>query len=57
VLIASIQYALDYYRVVPVTHHEWNAAFVAIAILQPVTGVLSFLGAYLLLKGGRPEVR
>lgn len=52
VLFASILYAHVFHHVFFVEHHEWNATFVAGAIVSAVAGVFCFIGAYLLLTGG-----
>jgi cytochrome c biogenesis protein CcdA len=53
VLFASLLYAHVFHHVFFVERQEWNAAFVTGLILSAVAGVFSFVGAYLLLTGGR----
>ena len=55
VLFASILYAHVFHHVFFVERQEWNAAFVAGLIISAIAGVFCFIGAYLLLSGGRPE--
>jgi hypothetical protein len=55
VLFASILYAHLFHHVFFVERQEWNAAFAAGLILSAVAGVFSFVGAYLLLTGGRAQ--
>jgi hypothetical protein len=53
VLFASILYAHVFHHVFFVEHHGWSAPFLASAIISGVAGVFCFIGAYLLLTGGR----
>jgi len=55
VLFASLLYAHVFHHVFFVERQEWNAAFVAGLIVSAVAGVLSFVGGYLLLTGGRGQ--
>jgi hypothetical protein len=54
VLLASIVYVQVGYHLFFV-EHRGNVVFVAAGILSFVTGALSFVGAYLLLTGGRSQ--
>ena len=55
VLFAGILYAHLVQHLFFVEHHEWNAAFVAELIASAAAGVFVFIGAYLLLTGGRGQ--
>jgi hypothetical protein len=53
VLFASILYVHVFHHVFFVEHQEMNAPTIALAIVSFIAGVFCFVGAYLLLTGGR----
>jgi hypothetical protein len=53
VLFASILYAHVFHHVFFVERQEWNVVFVAGFVVSAVAGLFVFVGAYLLLTGGR----
>lgn len=53
VLFASVLYAHVFYHVFFVEHPDRNAVIIASIIVAAIAGVFCFVGAYLLLTGGR----
>ena len=56
VLFASILYAHVFHHVFFVERHGWELVMVASLIISAIAGVFCFVGAYLLLTGGRNSV-